>query len=146
MKRLFVDTSAFAAIEDTNDQNHRDAINFWNRVAGEPVSIYTTNFVFDETYTLLLTRVGRDAAIDFGTALRESRVIQMIYVDELIQGRAWDIAVKYKDKMFSFTDCTSFAAMVELGIVEAFSFDLHFEQYGSLSRLPSSSARPTWSL
>jgi len=54
----------------------------------------------------------------------------MIYVDEEIQSKAWEIAIKYRDKDFSFTDCASFAVMEMLDIREAFAFDKHFEQYG----------------
>jgi len=35
-----------------------------------------------------------------------------------------------RGKDFSFTDCTSFAVMRQLGITTAFAFDEHFEQFG----------------
>jgi len=43
---------------------------------------------------------------------------------------------KYRDKGFSFTDCTSFAVMERFGITEAFALDEHFDQYENIIRLP----------
>ena len=39
--------------------------------------------------------------------------------------------VKYRDKTFSFTDCSSVALMERIVITEVFAFDEHFTQYGS---------------
>ena len=50
--------------------------------------------------------------------------------------KAWEIFVKYRDKTFSFTDCSSFALMERIGITEVFAFDEHFTQYGSFVVLP----------
>lgn len=129
---LFVDTSAFAAIQNASDTNHEAALDFWRRTAASRVAIYTTDYIFDETYTLMLRRVGREAALDFGHAIMGSSVVQMIYVDESLLQKAWRIAAKYGDKHFSFTDCVSFAVIEELKIEESFCFDLHFQQYGSI--------------
>jgi len=38
------------------------------------------------------------------------------------------------DKQWSFTDCTSYVVMRQLGIEEAFAFDRHFEQMGFVRR------------
>ncbi len=82
---------------------------------------------------MLLYRIGREAAVDFGIDLAKSKVIQMIFIDENLHNQAWEIALKYQDKDFGFTDCTSFAVMKEIGISKVFSFNNHFRQYGSLS-------------
>jgi len=42
---------------------------------------------------------------------------------------------RHQDKRWSFTDCTSFVAMRDLGITRAFAFDRNFEQAG-FERLP----------
>ena len=50
---------------------------------------------------------------------------------------AWDAFQKYNvDKLWSFTDCTSYAVMKRLNISEVFAFDHHFEQMGFV-RLPA---------
>lgn len=130
MKKIFVDTSAFVAIQDSKDINHKKALRFWKQIAQQAISVYTTNFIFDETYTLLLKRISKEAAIDFGIAIMESSLIQMVHIDEKLQAAAWNIAIEYQDKKFSFTDCTSFAVMNRYGINDAFAFDSHFTQMG----------------
>lgn len=40
------------------------------------------------------------------------------------------MAFRYRDKRFSFTDCTSFVVMQELKIARALSTDAHFRQMG----------------
>lgn len=43
---------------------------------------------------------------------------------------------RFDDKMWSFTDCTSKWTMEKLEIKQAFSFDHHFRQFGSVSVVP----------
>jgi predicted nucleic acid-binding protein len=50
MKRIFVDTSAFAALADSKDDNHTKAVEFNHTVRG--ITLITTNYVLDELYTL----------------------------------------------------------------------------------------------
>ena len=52
------------------------------------------------------------------------------------ENRAWEIAKNYKDKTFSFTDCTSFAVCERLKIKEVFAFDEHFKQFGKFKVQP----------
>lgn len=44
----------------------------------------------------------------------------------------------YRDHLFSFVDCTSFAAMERLNVHRAFAFDRHFDEYPGIVRLPHS--------
>ena len=48
----------------------------------------------------------------------------------------WVLFQRYRDKAFSFTDCTTFALMTRLRIAAAFAFDIHFRQYGRLVVVP----------
>lgn len=136
MNSIFVDTSGFVAVQDKNDRNHKTAIEYWRRLAGEAIAVYTSNYVFDETYTVLLKRVGREAALDFGEAVLMSKAIQMVYIDEGLHELSWKIARKYADKALSFTDCTSFAVINDLAIDQAFSYDSHFRQFGQIQIRP----------
>ena len=52
------------------------------------------------------------------------------------ESKAWEIFVRYEDKGFSFTDCTSFAIMERLKIDTVFVFDDHFIQYGKFIVIP----------
>jgi hypothetical protein len=64
-------------------------------------------------------------------------VLDVIWIDHDLAKRAWDVFEQYNsDKLWSFTDCTSYVVMKELGIADVFAFDHHFEQMGFV-RLPS---------
>jgi len=64
MKRIFVDTSAWDAIEDSSDPNHEMALLLKEEIAGQCILV-TTDYVLDETYTLLLLNVGYERAVTF---------------------------------------------------------------------------------
>lgn len=131
--RLFVDTSAFLAIEDKDDRNYESASRFRNDILHGHTPyrlLYTTNYVFDETVTLIRKQLGHKAASTFGEAIRDSKVVNMLWISQEIDAEAWSIFKKYKDKDFSYTDCTSFATMEAEGINEIFAYDNHFSQYG----------------
>jgi len=130
MRPLFVDTSGWIALYDPNDTDHWLASEFWESLAKEPVRLYTTHYVLDETYTLLRRRAGLHAAIVLHDLVEESKVVQILEVDVAIREAAWQLFTKYTDKVLSFTDCTSFAIMHPLKIQEAFALDDDFAQVG----------------
>jgi len=134
VRGLFIDTSGFYALEDKSDKNHPAAKIFWKEVAQKKIPLLTTDYIFDEAYTLLRSTLGYEKAIGFGESIKESRVVQLVQVDEEVQDEAWEIAKNYGDKDFSFTDCTSFVVMTHMGLNESFSFDQHFKEYGFLNK------------
>ncbi|MBT9171257.1 MAG: 23S rRNA-specific endonuclease VapC20 [Actinobacteria bacterium] len=130
MRAVFVDTSALVALKNKSDTNHLEASRCFQELLATGTRLITTNFVFDETYTLLQRRMNHEVAVEFGKTLRASEIIRYLRITKELEDKAWEIAVKYKDKSFSFTDCTSFAVMESLGIREAFAFDECFGQFG----------------
>jgi len=135
-KRIFIDTSAFLALEDESDERHEEAIRFRERelLAGS-YEIITTSYILDETLTLIRNRLGIQASIDFSRKIRRSRIVRVISVSKEIEEKALDLFERYDDKNFSFTDCVSFVVMQDMGIQDAFTFDKHFVQIG-LFRTP----------
>lgn len=127
MKRLFVDTGAWYAVVDKKDPDHSQAEQF---LRNNKIPLLTTNFVFDETITLIRSRLGWNAAKEFGERLKKSGFVSIVAVRDEDEEKAWEIFLKYKDKDFSYTDCTSFAVMERLRIDTAFSFDSHFKTIG----------------
>ena len=51
---IFVDTGAWIAIEDRKDVHHKKAMDFKNKILVSRSRLITTNYVLDETYTLML--------------------------------------------------------------------------------------------
>ncbi|MBU4373892.1 MAG: PIN domain-containing protein [Euryarchaeota archaeon] len=130
---IFVDTSAWYALFDKNDSDHASAVRFKESLTH---SLVTTNYVADEIITLVKVRLGHRITVEIGEKLWDESMATLIRVTSIDEKKAWEIFVKHRDKGFSFTDCTSFVVMERLGIIEAFAFDEHFEQYGGLIRLP----------
>ncbi len=130
---VFVDTSAWYALLDESDADHASAVKFKESLTH---SLITTNYVADETITLTKNRLSYGVAVEIGEKLWNESIATLVRVTSLDERKAWEIFVKHKDKGFSFTDCTSFAVMERLGIIEAFAFDEHFEQYDDVVRLP----------
>lgn len=134
--KLFVDTGAFIALVDSDDQNHAAAKNFFADLTAQGVKFVTTNFVVCETMNYLRARVSHPVAVMFLESLRKSTRFDMVAVDRSVEDAAFKIFREYEDKGFSFTDCTSFAVMKERKIVKAFAFDRHFGQIAGITRLP----------
>ncbi len=117
-------------MSDKNDQFHKEAVEKYSKIKEKRTELITSEYVLDESITLIRFRVSHWAAVIFGDYLFSSRIISMVYVNNLERQRAWDFFKKYKDKDFSFTDCTSFIVMKDLKIKSAFTFDDHFKQIG----------------
>ena len=130
MQRVFVDTSAFIALLDPHDDCHDQAVHIEQALSRQAARLVTTNFVLDETYTGLRGKIQHTAIIRFRDSVQQSRRLTVVRITEAIEDQAWEIFARYEDKDFSFTDCTSFAVMQQLGITTAFAFDEHFEQFG----------------
>jgi predicted nucleic acid-binding protein len=128
--KLFVDTSAWAATYDKTDQWHAAAREAMASLVDQRVTFTTTDYVVDETITLLLYRTGRQHALAFGDAVQRSKQVRLVRVDADVWEQAWQPFRSYEDKTWAFTDCTSFVVMRQMGLIQAFAFDNHFEQAG----------------
>lgn len=132
MIRFLVDTGAWYALADRRDPDHEDVALCLHERAGR---LLTTNFVFDESVTLIRYRLGSGAARAFGERLLSGGAARMVAVTRRDETRAWEIFTRYRDKSFSYTDCTSFAVMQRLGIETAVAIDEDFRSFG-LACLP----------
>lgn len=130
MKNVFMDANGWIALNNKRDQLHQLAVKTNRRLLKDGYRYITTNFVLDETYTGLLTKVGHFAAVDFGERIRCSQIVSIIHISADMEEEAWILFKQYTDKQFSFTDCTSFVVMKQLRLTQAFTNDHHFEQMG----------------
>lgn len=127
---MLVDTAGWMALADGADPGHVRAKSFrdaWLRRGGRFVS---TDFIVDETLTLLRMRLGLDAAERWWNQVESSGRIVWERIDESRAERARHWFFRWRDKDFSFTDCTSFVVMKERRIREALTTDRHFIQAG----------------
>ena len=134
---IFVDTGAWFAIAVGNDPDHEAAMSGLRRNR-EP--LITTDYLLAEIATLIRMRDktarGHRLAVRVASSIlgQQSAVLQNVMAVD--RQKALQIFRDYSDHLFSFVDCTSFAVMERLGIIQAFAFDSHFDEYGGLVRIP----------
>jgi predicted nucleic acid-binding protein len=130
MRSVFVDTSAFVALRNSSESEHLRARAALSDLLSEGAALFTSNYVFSETYTALLVRVGRTEAIEWGRRFRASGAIELVRLERDVEDDAWEILERHGDKQWSYVDATSFALIERDGGGEAFAFDAHFDQRG----------------
>ncbi len=130
MKSLFLDTAGWIACADGADPDHKAACGARDNWLEREGLLITSDYVIDKTLTLLRLRLGLHAAEEWWHALAASKRVVRESIHEERAERARHIFFRYRDKDFSFTDCTSFALMRELRIREALTTDKHFRQAG----------------
>jgi len=130
---IFVDTGAWYASAVPDDQDHHSA-QTWLQQNSEP--LITSDYIINETLTLLRMRGYPILALDMGQALFGGELAEIVRISDEDFQEAWHVFGKFSDKEWSFTDCTSKVVMERLGIGAAFSFDVHFRQFGSVRVVP----------
>ena len=124
---VFFDTSAVYALINIKDPDHKKVENFLTGFKGR---LLITNYIFDESITLIRARLGYEKAISMGNILLKSPQVEKVWVTPSDEKQAWELFVMRKDKAYSFTDCTSFVVMKRLKITKCIALDSHFRQEG----------------
>lgn len=126
----FVDTGGFYALLVRNDERHAEAAAFMKRTARRRRKLVTTDYVLDETATLLEARgLGWLATRLFGL-VSESRALTVAWMDANRFERTRALFLKSVGRGWSFTDCSSFVIMKEFGLRDALAKDVHFAEAG----------------
>ncbi len=140
MNAVFVDTGGWMACADRTDPAHsactaaRDSTLEGGRI------LITTDFVVDETLTLIRCRLGLAAADTWWQQIDGSGRLRWERIENDRFERARNLFFQYRDKDLSFTDCTSIAVMRELKLKTVITTDGHFQQVG-FDVLPSTRSR-----
>ena len=129
-KTVFVDTSGFYALLAQQDDQHEKANDILRRSSIDKRTFVTTDYVLDEAATLLLAR-GLDHIVEsMFEAVLQSKACKVVWMDAELFYRTKVFFLKHKDHPWSFTDCSSFLVMKDLGLHEALTKDKHFIQAG----------------
>ncbi len=130
MTPLFVDTAGWMACADAADAAHASCRKARDAAMHAGQVLVTTDYVVDETLTLLRLRLGVAAAEAWWRQVDGSPRVRWARIDASRFDRAVSLFFQYRDKGFSVTDCTSFTVMRELRIGKALTTDRHFRQMG----------------
>jgi predicted nucleic acid-binding protein len=127
---VFMDSAGFLALWDAADEYHPAALKLQSELVQKGRRFLTSEYIVDETATLLLRRHSHKAASDFLDSIERSEALRLEWIgpERFFAGASF--FRRHGDKEWSFTDCISFTLMRELRIREAFTTDHHFEQAG----------------
>jgi len=133
VKALFVDTAGWMACADAADPAHQAARAARDQALEEGRLLVTTDYVVDETLTLIRMRLGIAAAEAWWAQVDGSSRVRHESIDAMRAEKARAAFFRHRDKDYSFTDCTSFVVMRELRLKQALTTDRHFRQAGFLA-------------
>ena len=126
--RVFVDTSAFYALLDRDDDNHAKARKAWAEIVDAGALTITDSYVLVETVALLQSRLGLEAVRGFEEAIVP--VLQVEYVAAELHRLGMAALLIASRRRLSLVDCVSFEIMRRNGIATSFTFDGHFKEQG----------------
>lgn len=132
--KLFVDTWGWLTLYNQRELRHQETKRYYQRVRQQQWLIYTSDYVLDETFTLLFRRLSfaqaryalenMEAAVAQGYTQLEWVTPERFAATKLLR-------LRFQDKpLISFTDLTSMVIMQELGIQTVLTGDAHFSIVG----------------
>ncbi len=130
MNVLFVDTAGWIAAADRSDTLNQPVMRARDKWLKENGVLATTDYVIDETLTLLRMRLGIEPAETWWAQIEGSRRISIEYASIPRLEKARSLFFRYRDQDYSLTDCLSFTVMRELRIRHALTLDNHFRTMG----------------
>jgi len=127
---VFVDTSGFYASLIKADACHAQAGAILTVSAENRRRFVTTDYVLDETATLLKVRGHGILVEKLFDVVFESSVCRVEWMDAKHFTAVRTFFSKHSDQDYSFTDCFSFHMMKQLRLRDALTKDEHFREAG----------------
>jgi len=132
---LFADTSGFYALLVQRDDKHGKACSLLEEASRKGERFVTTDYVLDETGTLLRTRGLSHLIPSFYEVVFASKACRVEWTDSNKFHEAKNLFIKHLDQHYSFTDCLSFCVMKHFRLKRALTKDGHFREAGFLPLL-----------
>jgi predicted nucleic acid-binding protein len=131
---LFIDTWGWVVIHNKREPRHYEVDALYREFRLNGGSIYTTDYVLDETFTLLFRRLPLPLAEEsvglLDEAIKEG-YLNLEWVSPERFEEAKELRLRFRDKpKISFTDLTSMVVMKELGVSSILTDDDHFTHVG----------------
>ena len=127
---IFVDTSGFYALLCKGDDRHPAASRVLAEARRRRRRFVTTDYVLDETATLLKARGFRHLLGPLFEAVAASQACRLEWTDPDRFQQAQAFFLKHADQAWSFTDCLSIRVMKDLRLSDALTKDTHFHEAG----------------
>ena len=151
---IFIDTSAFLALVNSQDNYHQIAKSFiehWKEQLPQYTNLTTNDYVISETLTKIRFKIGSKEAVTFGDVIFKSQLVDITYLGDEGFKKAWEIFRFIESKninddftyleddsipitnpthhpTISFTDATIFASIIIKKVPALFALDpdLHY--------------------
>lgn len=132
--KLFIDTWGWLTLRDKGESRHSEARNVYQEFRHRKGTAYTSDYVLDETVTLLFRRLPFSVAQESLEYIQQAVADGYLYLERITPERfekAKELRSRFQDKpRISFTDLTSMVIMMEYRITEILTEDDHFLQVG----------------
>lgn len=132
--KLFIDTWGWLTLRDKRESRHSEVNNFYRNFRRRRGTAYTSDYVLDETITLLFRRLPSSSAKESLKSIQQAAATGYLRLEWITPERfekAKELRDKFQDKpRISFTDLTSMVVMAERGITEILTEDDHFLHVG----------------
>ncbi len=103
---VFVDTGVFVARFHKGDDRHAEAMACVKDLVEGRTSWVTSDYVVDETLTLLSRRLKTFEVVkEFGASIIDSQLITMLWATPKDFSAAWELFKRFGPNGVSFTDC-----------------------------------------
>ncbi|MDD3521123.1 MAG: PIN domain-containing protein, partial [Actinomycetota bacterium] len=122
---VFIDTCAFIALIDSDDDFHSLAFDLFSKASKDNVDFLTSDYVMLETIFLLQKVIGLSAVKDFKKLMLP--IVRIIWIDEKIHNNSLSNLIAAEKKKISLTDYSSFYILDNYNIDKVFTFDNHFK-------------------
>jgi predicted nucleic acid-binding protein len=135
---LFVDTNAFVAVFDEDDDRYERANTVLDGIEDGSLPygpLYTSRYVLSETATVLLYGSSHGDVVEALASIRESASLNVLEVTEQLFDKTADQFAQYDDQEISFVDHMNSVLSEEYGIEHIFAFEEDFRTLG-LTRVP----------
>jgi hypothetical protein len=126
----FVDTSGFYALLVERDEMHELAVRILRQAERRRATFVTSDYVLDETATLLAARGFGHLVDEFLQSTLRSKACLVDWTGPELFVRTATFMAKHIDQGWSFTDCVSFQIMKARKLRAALTKDEHFEKAG----------------
>lgn len=139
--KVLIDTYGWIALLDPREARHQEVKNCYQQLKNKKAVIITTDYILDETITLLYRRLPAEVAQDALASLEKAvkkELLQLEWINSEHFTEALALRKKLIDKPnISFTDLTSMIVIKEMNINYILTDDHHFLQVGlSVQNLP----------
>ena len=133
IKRVFIDTSAWIDLMNSNERHHAAAVAFHKSLA--PMTLRITSWgIVSETFTWIRYHIGyREASrwLSLRDSLENQGFLQVVYPDFQMEVGVRKVIVRFHDQQLSYVDAFSIALIQSRPDIDAiFAFDHHLTLTG----------------